>query len=265
MLLGPALHSRSTSLLRPPGPRPESSWPWLAGRQAAPAHAHGTSCYSSQPHPAQPREGTPDPLACVSSPSRAFTTGARPLAEPGVSTSVITLWHARGPTWKVTLWDPGTEVLRLCPVSHRSLPKTVAAGVGGVLPPGQAGPGVCGAGGKGCSQVPKLRATVLPPPPRPGPRAGCEPLSHAWGWGEGGDMTHSAVGSRPPSMLPPKAGNFPGPPGPQEATWGASVSPKGPYFIPSHAEGLLDLSAGDRGACQSSSWGRGAVPSQLEA
>lgn len=62
--------------------------------------------------------------------------GASLLAEARVSTLAVTLWHEGRQTWKVTLWDTETGVLRSCPNKPWSPPKTAPPGVRGLLPHG---------------------------------------------------------------------------------------------------------------------------------
>lgn len=47
----------------------------------------------TSPQPQPPEKGAMDSLEYVSSPSREFLTGARPLAGPGMATVVIALVH----------------------------------------------------------------------------------------------------------------------------------------------------------------------------
>lgn len=79
---------------------------------ATSAPADGTSCDSgasrlqvgllTSPQPPPPEKGALDALEHVSSPSRGFPTGARPLAGPGMATVVIALVHEGSAAWKVT-------------------------------------------------------------------------------------------------------------------------------------------------------------------
>lgn len=107
-----------------------------------------------------PEKGAPDTLEWLSSSCRGFATGARPLAEPGMSTLVLVLGHEGRVTWKVTLWDTETRVLRLCPINPWS-----PAGVRGLFQPGSGWARDLWCLGEGVCSGPQAELQSLPPPP----------------------------------------------------------------------------------------------------
>lgn len=110
-----------------------------------------------------PEKWASDTLEWESSSCRGFATGARPLAEPGMSTLVLALGHEGRLTWKVTLWDTET-VLRLCPINPWS-----PAGVRGLFQPGLGWARDLWCSGEGVCSGPQAELQSPPPSPAPAP------------------------------------------------------------------------------------------------